>query len=304
MKINRKDALFSEISELKSILETIPEKNVIDRYGLEARLEELELELREFPDKIPEAESISLTFRGEPVRGSSAISADFAGSASTAFVDAFAAIVAGFKGSLRYSGPIPDKANTPLMITGMAIGSFGFEIELPSVQAELFSEDANAGGAIECFKELLRVSATGSDDEITDIVENIHPRAVRKVADFLSTISKKGAWCGLEFRDSYFKFKDLEQIRCSEERLRKENIFETEEVFYGEFQGFLPAGRNFEFIVSDNEEVIRGRLGPDIEDPDVLNREWLHQPTRVKFNVFQVGQGRPRYTLLSLEDLG
>ena len=304
MNIRRKDALLSEIGEVKTILEKIPSENVIDRFGLESRLEELNLELERLPDRIQEAEKLSLTFRGEPVRGSTAISADFAGSASSAFVDAFSAIVAGLKGSLKYSGPIPDKSSVPLMITGMAKGSFGFEMELPSSQGEFFEDGASAGGAVEILKELLRVSAKGSDDEISDIVEEIHPRAVRKVADFLSEVSKKGAWCGLEFRNSFFKFSSLEELRSSEERLRQENISETEESFFGEFQGFLPQGRNFEFVVSDGSGIIRGRLGPDIEDPDVLNREWLHQPTRVKFNVIQVGQGRPRYTLLSLDDLG
>ncbi|GBQ91268.1 hypothetical protein AA23498_1135 [Acetobacter nitrogenifigens DSM 23921 = NBRC 105050] len=304
MIIRRKDSLLSEIGEVEEILGRIPSENVIDRFGLEARLKELNLELERLPDHIQEAEKLSLTFRGEPVRGSSAISADFAGNASSAFVDAFSAVVAGLKGALKYSGPIPDKESSPLMITGMATGSYGFEMELPPSQGELFREDANVGKAVEIIKDLLRVSAKGSDDDILDIVEEIHPRAVRKVADFLSIVSKKGAWCGLEFRGSYFKFSSLDEIRISEERLRQENISENEEVYFGEFQGFLPQGRNFEFVVSDGSEIIRGRLGPDIEDPDVLNREWLHQPTRVKFNVIQVGQSRPRFMLLSLNDLG
>jgi hypothetical protein len=304
MPVNRKDALVSEINQVRSILDRIPEQNVIDRFSFEQRLKELEIELEELPNRIPDAEKISLTFRGEPVRGSSAISADFAGIASSKFVDAFAAIVAGLRGSLRYAGPIPDKASAPLMITGMATGSFGFEMELPALQGEFFEEDANAGGAVEIFKDLLRLSVTGTDDEITDIIEKIHPRAVRKVADFLSAVSKNGAWCGLEFRNSYFKYKNLDELRSSEERLRTDNIVETAETFFGEFQGFLPVGRNFEFMVADHDSVIRGRLGLDIEDPDILNREWLHKATTVKFNVIQVGQGRPRYTLLSLDDIG
>lgn len=303
MIIKRKDALLSEIGQVRTILENIPSENVIDRFGLESRLEELEVELGKLPDKIQDAEKVSLTFRGEPVRGSSAISADFAGSASSAFSDAFAAIVAGLKGSLKYAGPIPDKTTAPLMITGMATGSFGFEIELPTLQGDFFDGAVNSGTAIEIIKELLLVSAKGSDDDISDIVEQIHPRAVRKVADFLSTIHKRGAWCGLEFRDSYFKYSSLDELNSSVERLRRENIVETVETYFGEFQGVLPQGRNFEFVAADESGIIRGRLGPDIDDPDVLNRQWLHQPTEVKFSVVQVGQSRPRYTLLSLDDL-
>lgn len=303
MKIRRKDAVLSEIAEVQSILADIPEENVINRYAFTTRLAELKAELEELPNLIALPESVSLTFRGEPIRGSSGISADFAGNASTAFADAFAAIVAGLKGTLKYSGPIPDKTTSPLMITGVATGSFGFEMELPSTQGELFDGQANPGGAVEIFKELLRVSASGSDDEILDIIEEIHPRAVRKVADFLSTVSKRGAWCGVEFRDNFFKFKDLDEMRVSEARLRKENIIEADETFHGELQGVLPASRNFEFLLSDGSGILRGRLGPEIDDPDCLNRKWLHVPVTVTLNVIQVGQGRPRYSLLSLDNI-
>lgn len=303
MILQRRDVLQSEIREVQRILEMIPEENVIDRFALENRLEDLRAEYAQLPSRSAEPERLALTFRGAPVRGSSAISADFAGIAASEFVDAFAAIVAGLRGSLNYSGPIPDKATAPLMVTGVATGSFGFEMEVPSVQHDFFREGASAASAVEIFRELLRVAAQGSDDEITDIVLEVHPRAVRKVADFLSTVAKKGAWCGLEFRNKFFKFRSLEELRDSEQRLRKENIAERTEEYFGEFQGFLPAGRNFEFVVADGSGLIRGRLGPDIEDTASLNKEWLHRPTFVKFNVIQVGQGRPRYTLQSLSDL-
>lgn len=304
MNIKRRDVIRSEVSEIESILARIPPENVIDRFGLEARLGELNLELAALGDRVQDAERLQLTFRGQPVLGSRAIAADFAGAASSAFVDAFSAIIAGLKGSLRYSGPIPDKVSSRLMITGMATGSYGFEMELPAFQSDLFAESATPGDAAQLLRELLRVSATGSDDDISDIVEAIHPRAVRKVADFLSVVSKKGAWCGLEFRNEYFKFDNLDQLKNSEYRLRSENIIEGEEVYFGEFQGILPKGRTFEFVLSDDSDVIRGRLGLDIGDPDILNREWLHKPIKVKFSYVQVGQSRPRYSVEKLEDIG
>jgi hypothetical protein len=237
------------------------------------------------------------------VIGSRAISADFAGKAAATFHDAFSAILAGINSRLRYSGPIPDKAQFPLMITGTALGSFGFEMEVPEHAPNLFDEPIGSSDAITIFKQLLRVSATGSDDDISDIVEEIHPRAVRKVADFLSVLSKQNAWCGLEFRNDFFRYGDLEELRLSESRLRKENIDERIETYSGEFQGFLPVGRNFEFKVLDDGFVLKGRLSEDIEDTSVLNREWLHKPVTVKFSVVQVGQGRPRFTLASLNDI-
>lgn len=92
------DALLSEIKQLQSILATISADRVIDRYGIELRIAELRSKVEALPDRIQEAEKLALTFRGEPIRGSSAISADFAGKTASAFVDAFAAIVADRRG--------------------------------------------------------------------------------------------------------------------------------------------------------------------------------------------------------------
>lgn len=299
----RAERLKAEIRQVQSILDEIPVENVIDRFSIEQRLEELNRNLTLLADARPESEKLTLTFRGDPVIGSRAISADFAGRAATAFHDAFSAILAAINSRLRYSGPIPDKAQFPLMITGTALGSFGFEMEVPEDVPYLFDEPIGPSDAVTIFQKLLRVSAQGSDDDISDIVEEIHPRAVRKVADFLTVLSKQGAWCGLEFGNDFFRYGDLEELKLSQSRLRKENIIEGTETYRGEFQGFLPAGRNFEFKVLDDDFVLKGRLGEDIENTLALNRDWLDTPVKAKFNVVQVGQGRPRFTLASLDDI-
>ena len=89
----------------------------------------------------------------------------------------------------------------------------------------------------------------------------------------------------------------------SASRLTEDNIHETVKAYAGEFQGVLPQGRSFEFKVYDQQQVIRGKVSPEIEDADVLNRDYLHKPANVKLHVMQVGQGRPRFTLTSLDDI-
>lgn len=295
-------ALQSEIEELRRILAGIPEDAVIDRFAFEQRLKLAtdELEAAKVPGSFPE--SLRLTFRGAPVVGSRGIYAEFAGKASNAFSDAFSAILAGLNSTLKYMGPIPDKIKHPLLITGTAVGSFGFEIELP-VEDDLFAGYSGADEAIEKFRDLLRVAAEGTDDEMAEIVEEIHPRAVRKVAEFLGVLHSNNAWCGLEFRDEYFKYTDLDQLTAAEERLREENIIEKEETYFGEFQGVLPQSRSFEFLVEEDGSILKGKVDKDLEDPDILNRDWLHKPLKVTFDVVQVGQGRPRYSLSSFENL-
>ena len=302
MNASSRNKIRSEIDEIEKILEKLPEDAFIERYSFEKRLESARVALESLPAGETAPETLYLTFRGLPVDSSHGISADFAGKASNAFADAFAAILAGRHERLRYMGPIPDKNKYPLMITGTAIGSFGFEIELPK-EVDLIDDRVGADKAVETLKNLFRVSVEGTDEQIAELVEGIHPRAVRKVADFLEVMHQNEAWCGLEFRNDFFKYSNLQQVGLSETRLKDENISRTNETFLGEFQGVLPKGRTFEFKVLGEDTIIRGKVGSEIADPDVLNRDCLHQSVQATFLVVQVGRGRPRYSLLSMDDV-
>ncbi|ANT63921.1 hypothetical protein [Prosthecochloris sp. CIB 2401] len=299
---NPHHSVVAEIRELEELLAAIPEQNVIDRLSLEARLQNAR-KLLERVSNSGEAPKARLTFRGRPVLGSHGISADFGAKAAGAFSDAFALVAAGLSEGLRHHGPIPDRDKNQLFITGTAIGSFGFEFELPVQSPELWPDQENAEEAMLKIETLFRLAAEGSDDDIAEIIDEIHPRAVKKVYEFLDLLVQQQAWCGLEFGEQSFRYADYDQIKASSVRLRDDNIQEREETYRGELQGVLPAGRTFEFKLLDQEGVIRGKVDATIEDPDILNREWLHKPISIKLNVMQVGQGQPRFTLMSLNHL-
>jgi hypothetical protein len=294
-------SIASEIKELEDLLAAIPEDNVIDRLSLESRLESAKAALTVSAQQF--ALKARLTFRGQPVFGSHGIAADFGSKAAGAFSDAFAAVAAGLSEGLRYMGPIPNRDENQLLITGTTIGSFGFEFELPAPDPSLFSETDKTREAMVKIEQLFRLSVDGSDDEVAEVIEEVHPRAIKKVYEFLELLVQHKAWCGLEFADRCFRYADYEQIKASCERLKSDNIQEREEAYRGEFQGVLPSARTFEFRVMDQNVIIKGKIDLNIADPDVLNREWLHKPVTVKFNVMQVGQGRPRFTLMTLDDL-
>lgn len=294
-------AYSSEIKELESILGSIPQENIIERMGFEERLNAAKIALAQLP-AYHHAQKARLTFRGKPVLGSHGIAADFGSKAAGAFSDAFSAVVAGLNESLRYMGPIPDKGKNQLLITGTAVGSFGFEFELPSIEEpDLFPETNKAAEALEKIQTLFQVAAEGTDDEVAELVEAIHPRAVKKVSDFLSLLAQQQTWCGLEFKNQFFRYQGIEQLQASAERLQEENIRESEEEYEGEFQGVLPTSRTFEFKLTGQQGILKGKVDISVEDPDVLNRDWLHKLVNVKLNVIQVGQGRPRYTLPELK---
>ncbi|MFH1113079.1 MAG: hypothetical protein V1792_04090 [Pseudomonadota bacterium] len=296
-------SISSEIKELESLLAEVPEENVIERMGLEARLESARRAIANVrEDQL--GYKARLTFRGKPVFGSHGIAADFASKAAGAFSDAVAVVAAGLAENLRYMGPIPDRQKNQLLITGTAVGSFGFEFELPQPETNtLFPEPSKAENALQKMLELFQLITAGSDDDVAELIDEIHPRAVKKAADFLDYLAQQDAWCGLEFKERFFRFRDVDHLRASTERLREDNIREAVEEHDGELQGVLPTGRTFEFKTADHQEILRGKIGLDIEDADILNRDFLHKPVRVRLHVIRVGQGRPRYSLRSIEDI-
>ena len=68
------------------------------------------------------------------------------------------------------------------------------------------------------------------------------------------------------------------------------------------FQGILPESRTFEFK-TDSGETIKGKLGADIQDPTVLNKEYLLVPVTVKLKSTQVGQAKPKYMLMDISNI-
>lgn len=304
----------SEIQQLESLLADMPKESVINRWGLEKRLQSARALIANI---LPEAlaKKARLTFRGRPVDSSRGIAAEFGTKAAQFFTDAFAAVAAALSENLHCMGPIPDKEKNQLLITGTAVGSYGFEFELPSSaavplkEAEMFEDLAEPATlntpeeAMEKLEALFQAAAQGTDDELAELIDEIHPRAVKKAAEFLEYVAEQEAWCGLQFEERMFRFAGAEQVRASAARLTPDNIKESEATFTGEFRGFLPTSRTFEFKVSDEGGVLCGKIATTIEDPDELNRNHLHKLVTVRLGTITVGQGRPRYTLHTLDDI-
>lgn len=291
--------LNSEITELEALLEQIPASNVIERMSFESRLQAAKKALAELPEQI--VAKAKLTFRGEPILGSYGMTADFGSKAAGAFSEAFTAITAALTDGLRDMGPIPNRYKNQLLITGTAVGSFGFEFELPAEEPDFFTEGSRYA-ALEKIEELFRFAVTGSDDDVAEVIEKVHPRAVKKVYEFLDLLVQQKAWCGLEFSDRAFRYSNYEQLKTATERLKDDNIHEDEEGFQGEFQGILPSARTFEFRLQDNS-ILRGRIDAAFADPENLNRDWLHKPVSLTLSVIHVGKGRPRYILVSADNI-
>jgi hypothetical protein len=242
-----------------------------------------------------------LTFRGRPVVGNHGIFAEFGTAAVSKFADAIAALAASLEGPLGARGTIPNRESNRMLITGTALGSFGFELEELVRPDELpFPDGSPVEEAISQARSFLEATL-GSDDDLAEAASGTDPRAVAFLRDFLKMMADQEALCALEFGGKEFRFSDVGQVRQSVERLRQDNIHEAEEAIEGFFQGVLPTRRTFEFKVANTDDVIVGKVGGSISNAGEINHV-LDRPVRISVHVTRVGNGRPRYRLLRYED--
>lgn len=241
---------------------------------------------------------VILTYRGAPVWGTHGVLAEFGTSATQAFSEAIAMIAASISGTLADRGPVPNRSNNQLLITGAALGSFGFQLEEAPANQQLDIEGTTpVAQAIELIAELLEAT-TKSDEELSEPVSRLADRAITAVADFLGKLSSYEASCSLTTRTKKFQFADSEQVRRSKERLNLDNIKENIETFTGEFIGALPDKRAFEFRTADGH-VIYGSIKRDLPNPNAINQH-LYQPFEITVNAKRIGNSRPRYILQTL----
>lgn len=267
------------------------------RISTESRLRAIgeQLKLLTMDEAVPAR--VRLTFNGRPVIGSHGIFAEFGMKAVSTFTDAVVAVAASLTAPLPAMGPIPNREQHQLLITSTALGSFGFELEEYRT-ATPSAEPSPIAQALERTQSLLS-GIIGTDDQLADSAADTDPRALEKIRAFMQTLSDHEAVCALQYRDTYFRFTDVGQIRNSISRLSQDNLREVEQSITGEIQGVLPKGRTFEFNIAGTDEVTRCKIGAAVLVPGKLSG-WLNQPVAIEVMMTQVGTGKPRYVLIEI----
>jgi hypothetical protein len=299
MSLQERQYLESEISALDNMLAKLAEHKVIDRMSLQARRSKILAELEALP--IYQPASAVLTFHGKPVISNHGIFAEFGAEAVNKFAEAVAAFAASSIAPLGTRGTIPNRGDYQLLITGTALGSFGFELEEIQPQTLTPAEGLSlVGQAMVQVRQFLEATK-GSDDDLADAATETSPRAVAAIRAFLDTVASNEAVCALEYQDKIFRFDDTGQVRRSVERLSQDNLREEEQSIEGDFQGVLPKRRTFEFRIAETSEIITGKVGMDIENAGVINLV-LERPVRIRVMTTRIGEGKPRYVLLGYEE--
>jgi hypothetical protein len=290
--------LLAERNFLSRDLSETPDAAMLTRRSLETRLRKVDAALNAMADAGPPPARATLTFNGLPVVGSHGIFAEFGMKAVSSFTEAVSSVAASLRGPLAAMGPIPNRDQNQLLITNTALGSFGFELEEYRPQLPAVTEVSNLSVALEKTRWLLQ-STLGSDEELADAASETDPRAMDKVRSFLRVLADNDAVCALEYGSALVRFQSLSQVQSSLARLQADNLHERQEVLTGAFEGALPNSRTFEFKLTENGQVLRGKVAGNVEGIDQIN-EHRHVQVQISVTVTQVGNGRPRYVLTQM----
>ena len=296
--MNRRELphLLAERTALQRMIDETPQDDVIDLASLQAKFRLVEEQLAS-QGQGREPARAKLTFSGRPVIGSHGILADFGMKAVNGFTEAVVAVAASLTAPLRSKGPIPNRGQNQFLITNIAFGSFGFELqEFRAEQLEL-SEPSSVEQALIQTQALLLAAVEDDDDGLADSIAELDQRAIDKVRTFVSTLEDNGALCALQIEDKVFRFKDTSQIRRTIARMSAANLHEERQELCGRFEGVLPnTRRTFEFRIDGSREVLVGKIGSGVEHPEVLNNH-LNELCTISVVVTRVGTGHPRYLL-------
>jgi chaperonin cofactor prefoldin len=245
------NSLSSEITTLNELLSSARQSgDIVGEMQLEHRIGELSNKLETLKEQTltDNSASVALFFGGQPVLGSKGIAAEFAGVALEQFQNLIAKVFANNEvGDLGGRGRVPFKANSELMVTGLARGSFGFVLDEMSEQVQL--ESSELSHVIDKAALLLRDSAAQDDAVFEALLEELEPRTLIALRDIFSNLDSSKATIRIVEKELDFTL-DGPSIHRAKVRTEATSIEETVTEIEGVLVGFLPEHRKFE--LADN----------------------------------------------------
>lgn len=306
MSLREHHFLQSEIATLEGLLAGLSNERVIERLGFEHRLLEARDRLQQALGQ-PQARSLPITFRGNPVEGSHSIDATFASEALKAFVEATDTVAASLTtDDLKGRGRLPGSRERTLRIVDTAVGSFGFELELPPLAGtgppgqQLFPgfpEPADPyAEAITTTFELIRRAASSDQSTLPDLVAEIHSRATAKVRAFAKVLADHQALFAAEFNGQDVRLNQPQEVQHILEALDESSISDVEQTLTATVQGILPDARQFEARL-ESGEVIKGKIDRSLTELPEFKASVENQSKPLRFRIVTVRSNR-RYVLL------
>jgi hypothetical protein len=272
-----RDALESQISGLRRLLDSLDKGDEIGRMSLEARLEDLETELGRLGDNVQTIGSVLLSFEGGPVTGSRGIDAEFAANVLHDYQDLVAKQMATIDtGGLAQRGPVPAKELAKLNVTGVVHGSFGFHLEESGSDEPQFIE-SHVKRSIEEVDRLLQAFSSNNYEIFSNALATVDRRVFITLKSFFESMYRDSASLKIVENDRAFLI-DQRSVIIARDRISGVEVEDEEVTVVGELLGLAPIQRRFDFRVFEDRRVISGQVGQRMSD-DYLER--LHGEDRI-----------------------
>ncbi|MGB2831501.1 MAG: hypothetical protein WBC07_01010 [Methylotenera sp.] len=241
------DSLSSEITTVKELLLSARQSgDIVGEMQLEQRVDKLTNKLQALKETTlnDNSASVALFFGGQPVLGSKGIAAEFAGLALEQFQNLITKTFATNEvGELGQRGRVPFKANSELMITGLARGSFGFILDEMNEQTQL--EASQLTHIIDKAAHLLRDTAAQDEAVFEALLEDLEPRTLIALKEFFLNLDSNKATVRVVEKDLDIIL-DGPAIHRAKIRTEATSIEEKTIEIEGALVGFLPEHRKFE----------------------------------------------------------
>ena len=287
----------AEINTLKRLLEGLPEERAIERIGFENRLRKAQQKIEGVPIP-PLPKKLLVSFTGEPVRNYYGIDANFAAESIAIVSDDVRLATSGATGELKPTGQIPRNAMGQPIITGVTLGSFGFELELPIPEGDPhgFSYPEEA---VHLIQALLISANEGSNEELSCAASAIHPRAVNKTAALIDLMRKRNAKLTIDYQGNRVELTTSGDIERVAERLNPSNVEDRTVQVTGIMTGVIFTTRQFELMTIDGSTIV-GRVAPEIQDPSETAKQFTNRLVNATIRTIRIGRRSPRHTLIDV----
>lgn len=270
-KIHR-DALRGELASVQTLIDRLDPSDRLGAISLRKRLNILQEELAAIEHEVRNVANVALVFDGGPVKGSSAIDADFAGQALQDYQELLTKIVSSADiGRLAERGPVllRHQNQARMNVTALVHGSFGFVLEEDGAdQAQMFESPTRR--AVSDLTDLLSGLVSEDHRWFDEKVQDLDIRVFQSLRRFVETLHRAHSTLKLAEEDRELSL-DISRVERAHQRVTQVDIEEDTEALEGELLGIVPIQRRFDFRRNDNGEFLSGRVSENLS-ADYLER--------------------------------
>ncbi|WP_156807944.1 hypothetical protein [Henriciella marina] len=301
-----RDRTLADLANVDEMLAALSDSDFVSRATLQQRRDELLDQVAQYDDRVEDGTaSAALFFGGRPVIADRGIEAEFAGEISRSFQDLIAKFAAQSVGQLGRRGVVPRKEESTLHITNVVRGSFGFLFEQAAEQREMVPtllSDTVRGAA-----KLLSAYSSEDDENFAAQLEEVDQRVLEAAAGFFDLIQKSGATFRLVAGNSDNSYGSA-AIERAVERAKESRVELEINTVEAIFLGGLPESHRFELKLAENEELMTGRIDPELSSNDIqrFNRDFTNSQVFAQIETKKILRNgavvRESYTLKRLND--